>query len=916
VVSHCLLLLLDEVDSGTGASDRLVSLFLNLPFLLHRDTKSWKNVNLLLQRLSGLEQHHFVEAAERILVSAPAPAQTTQSGASFPSRRIIQLVQANCLSKATKLAESTIDTNGLAPYNNETLEALRELFPPRSNRDFLPAHHPNLQTIPINMALLDTEIRNLPTHSATGHSGWSYALIRQLFISELGTLEHRNTFKQRFLQLFRLLLQGRAGSSYLWCSSRVIPLLKPNNAIRPIAIGESFVRIAARLANRAVVPAIANFLSPTQFGIGVPGGTEIVAHLSNLLLRSNSGNPAYGIATLDISNAFNSIGRNCIWHSIRSHCPLLAPFFLWSYGTASPLFLSNGSLIGHSATGVRQGDPLGPLLFSLGLQPVLKTIQEEFPLHTILAYLDDITVLGPVEDFPTIVARIRTLLAALGLQLNLVKCKHWTVGDADGLTVLGVPVGTVPFQQDSLRSTFHDYTKVLDELVKLPATVAFVLLQSCIASRPMYYCRTVHPSFSGDNFVRFDDSIQHALLRILQSTAVNLLPTSNIIAGLPERLGGLGIRQLSSIHSQAWTASFLPAATYLTAHLRDLIPNLQLPPLQPFLETVQLVDPTLLQPNDVLDLQPPLNLAIWRLLPGNDDDDEDLLDLSNLPSQRSLVASVDERSCIAVCEQLADKPSELAWWLSARDKGIALWLHGATHQAPILRMDDATFRQCLRLRLLFSSLPPEPNAVFECQACREQQDPDADTAAFHGMLCCNHQRQKIARHNAVRDCLADFLRRVYGNDRVSLEQRVEAPNTAPVVVDIVLSTGQETYWLDVAIPHPSSRIYVQRNSHNIPLVAARHMESKKRDKYRPALQALGWNDSALVPFVIEATGRMGAAATAFLAKIKEDLAHRPHVADAPTRASNFFLQRISTLLGKFNAKMELSYIDSRLQLVA
>lgn len=71
-----------------------------------------------------------------------------------------------------------------------------------------------------------------------------------------------------------------------------------------------------------------------------------------------------------------------------------------------------------STKGVRQGMVLAPLLFSLGLQTVMKPLIDKHKRISVIAYLDDITVVGKCNLVQAFLNDAGPLLNDIGYNIN------------------------------------------------------------------------------------------------------------------------------------------------------------------------------------------------------------------------------------------------------------------------------------------------------------------------------------------------------------------------------------------------------------------------------------------------------------------------------------------------------------------
>jgi len=102
----------------------------------------------------------------------------------------------------------------------------------------------------------------------------------------------------------------------------------------------------------------------------VSGGCEAAVHATRRFLNTMTNDDA--IVKLDFSNAFNTVRRDAILNAVSIKLPEIYRFCHSAYSETSYLQLDNNII--SSAEGVQQGDPMGPLLFCLALQPLLASL--------------------------------------------------------------------------------------------------------------------------------------------------------------------------------------------------------------------------------------------------------------------------------------------------------------------------------------------------------------------------------------------------------------------------------------------------------------------------------------------------------------------------------------------------------------
>ena len=202
---------------------------------------------------------------------------------------------------------------------------------------------------------------------------------------------------------------------------------------------------------------------------------------------------------VDMQNAFNECDRSTFLHHIKEHLPDLLGWVQWCYCSSAELRFGDHRLL--SSAGVQQGDPLGPLLFSLVILELMDSIIMPQEILLQLWYLDDSTFVASRAAISDILSQIFVKGPRFGLHPNLKKCEvYWPSGyqlflelpsgvrrvseALDGVDLLGTSVwGTACFFNSFVATHVDKTLELQSHLGDLEdPQVELHLLHSCLST--------------------------------------------------------------------------------------------------------------------------------------------------------------------------------------------------------------------------------------------------------------------------------------------------------------------------------------------------------------------------------------------------------------------------------------------------
>lgn len=310
-----------------------------------------------------------------IPANSTPPASAPAGGISQDLVRCLRLLLQGRLSDAA----AALSSRGIAASSESTFNSLLAKHPQKP----IPMRPPALDfKFTPSPSLVRRLINGFKKGSAPGPFGERPDFIRELL---------HGPDDISFLYAIRDFCGSLAVSSFptslspFYSAASMIALSKADGGVRPIAVGGYWRRLCSKLLLASVKQDALAYLQPLQVGVGTSGGCEGIIHALNSLV-SSCPREGFSILKTDFDNAFNSISREAFFNITRTHFPRIHNFVTWIYGDDNHMVLRDGQRF-TSKCGVQQGDPLGPLLFALVLQEVLKSLKERFcGLHGIMFF--------------------------------------------------------------------------------------------------------------------------------------------------------------------------------------------------------------------------------------------------------------------------------------------------------------------------------------------------------------------------------------------------------------------------------------------------------------------------------------------------------------------------------------------------
>ena len=414
-------------------------------------------------------------------------------------------------------------------------------------------------------------VKKLGRAAAPGLDGWT----RELLIP----ITEDNGLLAELTTLVQDILVGNVSSSFATrIRACVLSPFRKEMAtlkVRPITPESVLAKLASHIALDSVDKSFRATFKGWQYGVW-GDSTEAVKEIR----AAYKDDGADTLVALDATNAYNRMSRKHILEAAYAQPALRLAFgaINLTLGAAGTLALyENGARVCElrSTRGVRQGMVLSPLLFANGMASVLAPIMRKHPHVRVVAYLDDITVVGKNAAVQNFLEEAGDELSKIGFDINPAKSHHLSKQSAP--PALNIAGTTIPlsrkvvrilgagFRGDGLpveewvwektREYDHYFEKLGSEW--LPRLSRLQLLRGATVPRMNHLLRTHRPEELNRATTWFDEEVLRTA-KSIANVSGHTGPTqceeqqressiTELLVRLPLSKGGLGLRSQNAI---------------------------------------------------------------------------------------------------------------------------------------------------------------------------------------------------------------------------------------------------------------------------------------------------------------------------------------------------------------------------------
>lgn len=747
----------------------------------------------------------------------------------------------------------------VAPQNADTLKLLQEKHPEH------PPYDKEIDLSPLPQAISITEkdvlksINTFPNGSASGLDGLYPQILKDLLKIPNQDCSKKLLFS--LTSLCNLMLSGRVPTEIcpILYGANLIALRKKGGGIRPIAVGNVFRRLTSKIANEKSITFLKNYFFPIQVGCGIRRGAEIGAHSIRSFFKFTHTNPK-AMVKLDYKNAFNSIFRDKMLREVRDRTPEIFNYVAQCY--TNPSYLNwNGNLI-LSERGCQQGDPLGPLLFSLTIHPIVRKVTCELNLW----YLDDGTLLGYTPDVAESAKIVQQESRTIGLELNPTKCEVSVFGDNQdfSLSLIEDVIPGIRLLDDTsaellgagltVESTRRILTKKIstlqlfsEKLAKLPSHLAFYLLKHSFAiPRIVYILRCSEVWKCEDLIATYDEVLKSTLISIVNG---HFNSDQLVQSSLPVKRGGLGVKLCSHLALPGFLSSWFSVSEEVSAIVSS--------------DYVSYASDTIIKEA----------INSWSM------QTESVSTPENPKIQKNWEIPVIDRMVSQLLTSTQDD-FDKARLLAALDPMSGSWLNSLPSVSLGTFLQNEVFRIAVSLRLGIQICHPH-----QC-LCGNQ----IDQYGRHG-LSCKRSAGRTIRHSSINDIIKRALTTAECPSILEPNGCSRTDGKRPDGMTLMpWSNGKPLLW-DFTCTDTFALSIINKTS-NTSGAAAKIAAEKKVAKYSNLL-----DNFLFSPVAIETTGTWDSQALQFI----KDIGNRMKSITGEDRSTTFLIQRISLAIQRGNA---------------